>query len=97
MQSRGLSSGLVSVLLFNAWMCACRFAADVTLKAFTKWGTISVIAVSAYRREPVSHANAVVNGHPVFAVLFFLLFFLAHDLDEPSRRILGEPPEAAVV
>jgi hypothetical protein len=57
----------------------------------------SVIAVPAYRREPVGYAHAVVDRHPIFVVLFLLLLFLAHDLGELSRRILGEPPGPAIV
>jgi len=45
----------------------------------------------------VGYSYAVVNGHPVFVVSFFLLFLLAHDFGEPSRRILDEPPEATIV
>ena len=44
----------------------------------------------------MGHAYAVVDRHPIFAVLFFLLFLLAHDFGELSRRILGEPPEPAI-
>jgi hypothetical protein len=50
----------------------------------SSWLVYSVITVPAYRREPVGYAYAVVDRHPGFAVLFFLLFFLAHDLDELS-------------
>ena len=57
----------------------------------------SVIAVPAYRREPVGYAYAVVDRHPVSKILLFLLFFLAHGLGEFSRRILGEPPEPTIV
>ena len=45
----------------------------------------------------MGHAYAVVDGHPIFAVLCFLLLLLAHDIGESSRRILGEPPERGVV
>lgn len=48
-------------------------------------------------REPASHAHAVVDRHPVFAVPFFLSFFLAHERGELLRRILGKPPETAIV
>jgi hypothetical protein len=45
----------------------------------------------------VGYTYAVVDRHPVFEVLFLLLLFLAHDLGELSRRILGEPPGPAIV
>ncbi len=45
----------------------------------------------------MGYAYAVVDRHPVFEVLFFLLFLLAHALGELSRRILGEPPEPTIV
>ena len=44
----------------------------------------------------MSHAYAVVDGHPVFEVLFFSLLFLVHDLGEFSRRKFGGPPETAI-
>ena len=57
----------------------------------------SVVAVPAFRGEPVGLAYAVVDRHPVLEVSFLLRFLLAHDPDELSRRILGEPPELGAV
>jgi hypothetical protein len=45
----------------------------------------------------VGYAYAVVDRHPVFGVLSFLLFLLSHGPDGFSRRISGEPPEPAIV
>jgi hypothetical protein len=45
----------------------------------------------------VGDSDAVMYGHPISKILLFLLLFLAHGLGEFSRRILGEPPELAIV
>ena len=45
----------------------------------------------------MGHAYAVVDRHPVFAALLFLLLFLVHDFVELSRSILEEPSESAIV
>ena len=43
----------------------------------------------------MGYPDAVMNGNPVFGVVLFLPFFLAHNLNDFSRCILGEASRLA--